>query len=272
MSQRPALSTPIAAKALAAWWEMAGVEPVDLDVYLRAAKAVQNKAEVSVSPPKQTITKAQTGKVRTPVDALAEAQRLARACTSIDALNKALASFEGCGLNAYARHCVMPDGILGAPVVIVGGAPDRHDDETGRAYSGANGVLLDKMLASIGLSRTKNCYILPALPWRPPGDRKPTDEEMAICRPFIARHIELAQPKALMLLGGVPAQMLLNSTDSIMKLRTRRFEYAGQAPIYAQCLLTPAYLRDRPREKSLAWTDLLRFEAEISALGVALSR
>jgi uracil-DNA glycosylase len=269
MSQTPTLSPSSAAKALAAWWEMAGVEPIDIDAVIRAATAKSPRQEAQAPTAKPQAVRAQAASARKPVDALGDAQRLAAACTSVDALNKAIASFEGCGLKASARNCVAPDGIVGAPILIIGEAPDRDEDETGRAFSGLNGELLDKMLASIGLSRAQNCYLANLIPWRPPGDRKPTADELAICKPFITRLIELAQPKALLFLGSGPAQVLMDNQDSIMKLRTRSFRYGNEQQIYAQCLLSPAYLRNRPSEKALAWKDLLRFEAEISALGVA---
>lgn len=268
MSLSPTLSPQSAAKALAAWWEMAGLEPFDLDAAIKASQRQTSTPIRNEAVGQPALVRAKGANALKPADALGEAKRLAAACTSIEALNKAVASFEGCTLKSHARRCVAPDGVVGAPIMVIGEAPDRDDDETGRALSGANGELLDKMLASIGLSRTHNCYIMNVLPWRPAGDRKPTLEEMEICKPFVARHIELAAPKAILFLGSISAQLLLDTQDAIMKLRNRAFAYAATPPIYAQCLLSPAYLRNRPSEKALAWKDLLRFEAEISALGV----
>jgi uracil-DNA glycosylase len=271
MASGPTLTPQVAAKALASWWEMAGLEPFDIDVAIRAAgRGVAKTAPTSTQATRAPSTRAQASAARKPVESLADAKRLAGACTSIEALHKAVASFDGCTLKTNALNTVFSDGALGAPIMIIGEAPDREDDAIGKSFGGAGGQLLDKMLASIGLSRSTNCYLTNMIPWRPPGDRKPTADEIAICRPFIERHIELAAPKAILFIGGLSAQTLLDSTDSVMKLRTRTFSYGGDDAAYAQCLLSPAYLLNRPSEKALAWRDLLRFRAEISARGVAL--
>jgi uracil-DNA glycosylase len=274
MTPRPALTPLRAAQALAGWWEMAGLEPFDLDGAIRSAQRVTTPFEVKSDPKAAQLmpsTRARPASARRPTDSLEDAQKLAAACSSIEALTKAVAGFDGCSLKSHARNLVFADGMAGAPVMIIGEAPDRYDDETGLPFSGPNGQLLDKMLASIGLNRITNCYLAPLLPWRPPGDRKPTAEEIAICRPFIARHIELAAPKAILMVGGLAAQSLLDVSDSVMKLRNRALTYDAGQPIYAQCVLSPAYLISRPAEKALMWNDLLRFEAEISVRGVALS-
>jgi uracil-DNA glycosylase len=279
MTPRPALSTLVAARALAGWWEMAGLEPFDLDAAIRSTKRVEGvdpiETKSAPSPPRPPAARALPSAARKPTDSLAEATALARACTSIEALHKATAAFDGCNLKAHARSTVFADGKVGAPIMIIGEAPDRNDDEAGTCFSGPAGQLLDKMLASIGLSRTTNCYLTTLIPWRPPGDRKPTAEEIAICKPFVERHIELAAPKALLFIGGTCAQALLGSNDSVMKLRAKAFSFGGKGNdsggIYAQCLLSPAYLLNRPSEKALAWRDLLRFGAQISALGVAIA-
>ncbi len=275
MTSSPALTPQVAAKALAAWWEMAGLEAFDVDAALRAAQrktdATSAAPAAQPAPPRPTAARAIGNAARKPVDALADAQRLAAACTSIEALHKAVASFDGCTLKVHARNTVFGSGIVGAPVMIIGEAPDRDEDEIGTPFSGASGQLLDKMLASIGLGRATNCYLTNLIPWRPPGDRKPTSDETAICKPFIERHIELAAPKAILFIGGLSAQTLLGSTESVMKLRPKAFSYGANNKIYAQCMLSPAYLLNRPSEKALAWKDLLRFQAEISVRGVAIT-
>jgi uracil-DNA glycosylase len=277
MTPRPALSPLVAAKALAAWWEMAGLEPVDVETRSKAlvrAMGTQN-LEADHNPTSKIVpsTRAQAQAARKPTDSLAQAVALAKACTSIEALRKAVEAFDGCTLKSHARATLFANGTVGAPIMIIGEAPDRSDDDTGMCFSGPAGQLLDKMLASIGLDRASNCYLTNMIPWRPPGDRRPTAEEIAICLPFVQRHIELASPKAILFIGGASAQALLEKSDSIMKLRAKSFSYnaaQGQDPgIYAQCLLSPAYLLNRPSEKALVWRDLLRFAAEISVRGVA---
>ena len=276
MTSGPALTPHVAAQALVAWWEMAGLEPFDLDAVIKSTQSKPGKtidpavSVAALSNPAPT-ARAVASAARKPADSLADAQKLAAACTSIEALAKAVSGFDGCSLKTHARHAVFSDGTIGAPVMVIGEAPGREDDEIGRSFYGASGQLLDKMLASIGLSRHTNCYLTNFVPWRPPGDRKPTSDEIAICKPFIMRHIELAAPKAILFVGGLSAQTLLELTDSVMKLRTRAFSYGSSDGPYAQCLLSPQYLLNRPSEKALAWRDLLRFQAEISARGVAIT-
>jgi uracil-DNA glycosylase len=272
MTPRPALSPLVAAKALAMWWEMAGLEPFDLDADIKRVETQTGSSALDVTPEiavqNPPATRAQPTSARKPTDALAQAKSLAAACSSVDALHKAVSAFDGCTLKSHARNTLFGQGVIGAQIMVIGEAPDRIDDETGLCFSGPNGQLLDKMLASIGLTRDTNCYLKPFIPWRPPGDRKPTSEEIAICLPFVQRHIELAAPKALLFVGGAPAQALLDSADSVMKIRAKTLAYGD---IYAQCLLSPAYLISRPSEKALVWKDLLRFGAEISVRGVALT-
>ena len=274
MHVRPSLTVEAAAQALAHWWELAGLEPHDLGPALRArTQAFQRQANAPPAP-ETKITPARVTNAKKPVDALAEAQRLAQSCSSLDALYKALESFDGCGLKANARTTVFAGGRVGADIMVIGETAVREDDELGKPFQGPEGELLTKMLASIGLALQQDCYLTCLIPWRPPGNRNPTAEEVALCRPFLIRHIELAAPKAVLMVGGLTGQTLLNTSDGIMKLRTRSFEYrlgleATKPSIYAQCLISPAYLLNRPRDKALAWQDLLRFEQEISALGVA---
>ncbi|MEN9874329.1 MAG: hypothetical protein RL186_1226, partial [Pseudomonadota bacterium] len=260
-----------AAKALASWWEMAGVEPVDMGQWMRAARPKPPVAQTGPTPPSHQV-RAQALAARKPVDSLAEAERLAAAASSLEALAKAVQGFDGCGLKDHARKTLLFNGVVGAKIMVIGEAPDREDDENGVALSGENGQLLDKMLASIGLSRATNCLVTCLIPWRPPGDRMATHEEVTVCLPFLRRQIELAAPQALLLLGGQTAQALLEVKDGIMRARGRSFLYRPQpehSGIYTQCLLSPAHLRTRPSEKALAWKDLLRFAAQISVNGIA---
>jgi DNA polymerase len=269
------LTTWNAAKVLASWWEMAGVEPPDLDAGARAAQAASDQARQNdLQAAKPASTRAQALSARKPTDSLADAQNLADASSSLEALAKAIHSFDGCVLKTHARNTLVYDGVQGAPVMVIGEAPDREDDEDGVPLSGENGQMLDKMLASIGLSRTTNCHITCLIPWRPPGDRMPTHEEIAVCLPFLRRQIALAAPQAILMLGGQTASALLGVTDGIVRARARNFTYgkaADSGGIYTQCLFSPAYLRTRPSEKAAAWKDLLRFKAQISARGIALS-
>ena len=147
-----------------------------------------------------------------------------------------------------------------APVMLIGEAPGRDEDLQGRPFVGAAGQLLDAMLRAIGLDSESGVYITNLLFWRPPGNRTPNEAELRVCLPFTQRHIELAAPRYLVLLGGTSAKALLAEARGITRLRGQWFGYrhAGlSAPLPAMPLFHPAYLLRQPAQKRLAWRDLL---------------
>ena len=183
---------------------------------------------------------------------------------SLDALRHALEASES-DLKAGARNCVFADGLPGARLMVIGEAPGAEEDRQGKPFVGRSGQLLDRMLAAIGLSRTAETvadavYITNILPWRPSGNRTPSDAEAAQFLPFVLRHIELAGPEVLLCMGGVSAKHLLGSTQGIKRLRGRwhRHEATG-LPLMAS--FHPAYLLRQPADKRLAWRDLLAVRA-----------
>src|SRR5579862_8336220 len=149
----------------------------------------------------------------------AAARQAAEAATTLDELRAAIASFDGCALRRTATNTVFSDGIAHAPVMIIGEAPGADEDRIGRPFVGRSGQLLDRMLAAIGLDRQQNVYITNILFWRPPGNRKPTDDETAACLPFVWRHIALNAPKVVVLCGGTATATLLHRAEGITKLR-----------------------------------------------------
>jgi DNA polymerase len=205
-------------------------------------------------------------------EAIGAAERAAAAAATIEELAAAVAAFEGCALKETATHTVFADGPAGAPVMLIGEAPGADEDRLGRPFVGVSGQLLDRMLAAIGLARAANAYITNIIFWRPPGNREPSSEEIALCLPFVHRHIELARPKALVLLGGPSAKTLLGRSEGITKLRGRWADFAtpgmrarGEAPIPALPLFHPAYLLRTPAAKREAWRDLLALQARLEA-------
>ncbi len=184
------------------------------------------------------------------------AREAAAAAGTLDELRIALERFEGCSLRTTATRLAFSDGEPTGRVMAVGEAPGAEEDRQGRPFSGRSGQLLDRMLAAIGLDRGQ-VYIANIVPWRPPGNRTPTPQEVAICRPFIARQIELADPEILVCLGGPAAQSLLDTREGIMRLRGRWHAYAtGRRVARALPMLHPAYLLRQPAHKKLAWADL----------------
>jgi DNA polymerase len=202
------------------------------------------------------------------VDAVALAQAAAGAAQDLPALHAALAGFAHCPLSQTAKSLVFADGLAGARVMIVTDAPRRDEDQQGQPLVGDEGVLFDRMMAAIGLSRRHEdraedrrqaVYIAPMLPWRPPQDRPPTSDEVAMLVPFLRRHIDLAAPDILVLMGNHGCQALLDQSG-ITRLRGQWADIMGRP---ALAMLHPAHLIRRPQDKALAWADLLALKARL---------
>jgi DNA polymerase len=189
-------------------------------------------------------------------DGFSSALEIAARCQSLAELKSALEAFEGSQLKKLAKNTVFADGNPQSGVMFIGEAPGRDEDMAGLPFVGRAGKLLDRMLAAIGLDRT-TAYIANVMPWRPPDNRNPDPGEVALCIPFLRRHIELARPRILILLGAVSARHVLGLNDGIMKIRGRWLEYRiGTEMIPAMPTLHPAYLLRQPAHKKLAWRDL----------------
>jgi DNA polymerase len=198
-----------------------------------------------------------------PDDAAVSARGLAGQAMSLDALKEALARFDGCALKATAKNLVFSDGNPAGRVMLVGEAPGADEDRVGLPFAGPAGQLLDRMLAAIGLDRKEHVYIANLLAWRPPGNRAPTPQEVAICLPFIQRQIELADPDILICIGATSAQGLLGLTG-ILASRGKWMEYdTGTRRIRALATLHPDYLLRQPLQKRLAWRDLRALKAAL---------
>lgn len=203
----------------------------------------------------------------TPDEAVMAAREAARSAATLDELRALLERFDGCALKRTATRLVFADGNPNARIMFVGEAPGRDEDQQGLPFVGRAGRLLDLMLGAIGLDRAQ-AYIANIIPWRPPGNRTPTPQETAICMPFIARQIELANPDILVCLGGQSAQALLATTEGITKLRGRFLPYeTGTRGIRAIATFHPAYLLRTPIGKRLAWRDLLAIETALGQGG-----
>ena len=177
-------------------------------------------------------------------------------CQDLEALKAACADFDGCGLKKTASHMVFSDGNPAADIMLIGEAPGADEDRQGKPFVGVSGQLLDRMLASINLTR-QNVYITNIILWRPPGNRTPTVEETSAFMPILKRHIELIAPKLIVTLGGSSSKALLNTSDGILKTRGRWHDFdTGEGLIPLMPTLHPAYLLRTPGQKALAWQDL----------------
>lgn len=199
--------------------------------------------------------------------ALGGAREIAAQAKTLGELKAAVEAFEGCALKVTAKNTVFADGHADASVMLIGEAPGRDEDLQGLPFVGRSGQLLDRMLNSIGLDRATSAYITNVIFWRPPGNRPPTPEEAAICAPFLLRHIELKQPKVLLLLGGTPVKHVLNIEEGITRIRGRwgRITVNG-VEIPALPTFHPAYLLRQPAAKRQAWQDLLSLKLKLREL------
>lgn len=267
-----------AARALLAFWRSAGVDMDEAEaVYaaspVPAAPASAPSRPVTPPPREARHEPAAPRPVRraAPVAAADEdARRLAAAATSVAELRAAVEAFEGCALKATARNTVFSDGVETAPVLLIGEAPGKDEDQQGKPFVGRSGQLLDLMLAQIGLSRRTNVLISNTIYWRPPGNRDPTPGETLACLPFAERLVALVQPKLLILTGKASAHSMLRREDGVLKLRGRRMRYEREGlAINTMVMLHPAYLLRQPQQKRLAWADLLSAESWLDEMGVA---
>lgn len=198
----------------------------------------------------------------------ARARELASKAQSLDELHDILAGFDGCNLKFTAKQLVFGDGNSAADLMLVGEAPGRDEDIEGIPFAGRTGSLLDRMLAAIGIDRSKGAYIANVVSWRPPGNRAPTVLETEICRPFIERQIELVNPKVLVTLGAPPAKVLLDTSDAVLRLRGtwKVHRTASGSEIPTMPTLHPLYLLRNPAHKKLVWRDLLEIRAKLEDL------
>jgi len=170
-----------------------------------------------------------------------------------------------CPLKKSAIQAVFADGNSSSKIMLIGEAPGAEEDKYGLPFVGKAGQLLDKMLLAIGLNR-KKVYISNVVPWRPPGNRQPTNVEILQCLPFIQKHIEIINPSILILLGGTASKALLTTSQGITKLRGKWHQYNSLGlpnPIITRAIFHPAFLLRSPGYKKQAWEDLLEIQKKI---------
>ncbi len=264
-----------AALAALAWQHELGVEDVVLDAPLNRyqlpepAKTAPPPVPVAMgaAPAPRAPSRPNVAPVETPppaADAVAEARQFAARATTLDSLRDALAAFDLCDLKKGARNLVFADGNPEARVLILGEAPGRDEDMEGLPFVGRAGMLLDRMFAAIGLSRHSPdseaaLYITNVMPWRPPGNRDPEPAEIAMMRPFVARHIELADPEVIVVMGNTPL-VALTGERGILRARGN-WTTALNKPLLP--MTHPAYLLRNPAAKREAWADLLTLQARL---------
>ncbi|PRY74811.1 DNA polymerase [Yoonia maritima] len=232
------------------------IQDTPVDRYTLEASKPKPKPETLTGPPPIP--------VEVEVDVVAVAKAAAANAADLPALSAAMQAFEHCEIKRGARSFVFSDGNPEARVMIVGEAPGREEDRAGKPFVGRAGQLLDRMLGAINLGRAqedaaRSVYITNVMPWRPPSNRTPDNEEIAMMLPFLERHIALVDPDVVILMGNTPCQALLGRTG-ITRIRGTWTEVLGKP-----CLpmFHPAYLLRNTAAKREAWADLLEVNARL---------
>ena len=175
---------------------------------------------------------------------------------NLDKLKKSILSLNNCDLKRQAKNIVFSDGNPNSKIMLIGAAPGANEDEEGLPLVGRAGALLDKMLAAIDLDR-KKVYISNIINYRPPDNRRPTDEEIKRYLPFITKHIEIISPKILVLLGSTAMNALIGNEVVISKMRGKWIEKKfGNCKTSVIITFHPAFLMRQPAQKKMAWIDL----------------
>lgn len=241
-----------ALRSLLDWYAAVGVD-VPTVAPPRPARAKRplpsTKPAGAISQPAETSTPAK------PVADLSKAKTL-------DALREVMNDFDAGALSDGARQAVFARGNPAANLMVIGEAPGRDEDIKGEPFVGRSGQLLDRMLGAIALG-ADDFYVTNVVNWRPPKNRNPTSDEIEMCRPFLNRHITLAQPKVLLLVGGISMTALTGMT-SIMKNRGSWSDVTIDGHTYpALTIYHPAFLLRRPELKKDAWRDLLALREKL---------
>lgn len=249
------------ARALLEWQIELGATEAILDApvnrYETPAQKPKPKADAPIAPIKKP-----------KIDPVQVAKTQAQGAGDLAALKATLAQFEHCDLRRGARSMVFADGNPAAKVMIIGEAPGRDEDREGRPFVGRVGQLFDRMFAAIDLSRDgseaeSSVYVTNILPWRPPQNRDPKADEIAMMMPFVARHVELANPDILVLMGNIACQGVLGKRG-VSRLRGHWVEAFGKPalPMYH-----PDALMRNPVLKREAWADLLDLKSRLNGKG-----
>jgi DNA polymerase len=260
-SSEPSLSAAAAARALL-WLAEAGADENILD-------AGQNRFEVAAEAAKPTPPAAKAAAVSFPASGtLAErASALARGCATLAELQDALRGFAELGLSKSASNLCFCAGAMRPRVLVLGAQPGRDEDLAGLPFADKRALLLERMLAAIGLSaaETGDALLANVVPFRPPGDRKPSDIEISLCLPFVTRLIALTQPRFILSLGALPARHLAAGDEAVTRQRGRwlALQPEGAPPIRVMTTFAPDYLLRQPQHKRLAWADLLALREAI---------
>jgi DNA polymerase len=222
--------------------------------------------EAAAPAAREARSKATPASSRPPLRGTGAGHAAAREAATLAELEAMVAGFDGCALKRTAKSLCFARGRDDARLMLIGEAPGRDEDLQGKPFVGRAGLLLDRMLAAIGLAE-EHVYITNTVYWRPPGNRTPTPEEVEACAPFLARQIELVSPEILVLLGKIAVEAIVPGSRGIKRVRGKwlTYSYAGrEIPMLAT--FHPSYLLRTPEDKGLAWHDLLMLKERLVTL------
>ena len=249
-------------KEILEWYLTAGVDETCGEVPFALAEPAAVSA--AVRPAENSARPATTELAQATINACQSARELCQKAETLEELKKMVEEFDGCALKLTANKTVFGYGSGTARLLLIGEAPGADEDRSGIPFVGRSGQLLEKMLKAIGFDRNE-CFITNVLPWRPPGNRTPTEGEIAVCLPFLKRQIDLVSPEVIMILGGSAANALLDNGEPISRMRGKWLEYkksdGGKVPVLAS--FHPAYLLRNSGQKAKAWVDMLRMKQKL---------
>ncbi|MBF9030704.1 uracil-DNA glycosylase [Rhodobacterales bacterium HKCCE3408] len=253
---------PNTALALLEWQVELGADEAMLDAPVDRTELPEARPPAAPAP--IPVAPAAASAPEPEIDRVAAARAAAGAVRDLEDLTAAIEAFELCDLKRGCERTVIADGNPAARVMVIGEAPGRDEDRIGKPFVGRAGQLLDRMFAAIGLSRGAETgdsalYITNIIPWRPPQNREPTPEEIAMMLPFVERHVALAAPDVIVMMGNISCQGLLGRRG-ITRLRGTWTEAMGRP---ALPMFHPAYLLRNPEAKREAWADLLSLQARL---------
>ena len=174
----------------------------------------------------------------------------------LEKLKKNIQLIKNCELKKSAQNLVFGDGNINAKIMIIGEGPGAQEDKEGKPFVGRAGKLLNKMLESINLNRTK-VYISNVVNYRPPLNRRPTEEEIERYFPYLINHVEIINPKILLLLGSTALNAIVGKKEVISKARGKWMQKEiGNIKPFVIASFHPAFLMRQPEQKKFAWIDL----------------
>ncbi len=253
-----------AALAALAWSVDCGADEVIGEAPVNRYDLAAEAPRVSAAPPRETAEAAVPAPPGPGVDPVEAARAAAARARSLEDLRAEVQGFDLCELKKGARNTVFADGKPAARVLVLGEAPGREEDLEGRPFVGRAGQLLDRMFAAIGLSRSspdteRALYITNVMFWRPPGNRDPEPAEIAMMLPFVERHIQLADPEVIVVMGNTPL-FALTGQKGILRARGGWTTALGRPMLP---MTHPAYLLRNPVAKREAWADLLSLQERL---------